>query len=108
MSTLANPKLTMIPVAPIGADVVAGFVDYADGSGAFRNDLRVPRYPDSPNGAALRKLRIDKRLVMRDAAAIVGISGHDYCGIESGRLQLSESDWAQVRNAIASVKGRAT
>jgi hypothetical protein len=101
-----SPPLTIIPVAPIGTYMSRAFVDGRDASGKRFGGIRemaMNEYATSPQGAALRKVRIAMDVTIRVAAGRAGTACAEYCRLEQGELQLSAEDWKRLTKAVLGV-----
>lgn len=92
-------KLDFIKVEPIGAERNLVFVDYANRRGGARFE-DSPVYPTAVEGQRLRSLRQERRITLRRATEILGITGVELSRLECGSLTLSADQWKLVFGAI--------
>lgn len=74
--------LVVTQVAPIGKRTVHGFGHLADGTPIYEWEANV--YPPSTDGTALRELRRELDIGLRDAAKRMGISVVQLSALELG------------------------
>lgn len=89
-----KPLILTEAVEPIGTRTVRGFACRADGSAI--NEWTEPEYPDYPDGRALRQLRLDLQLILREAAAILGMSATDLSALERGRRRFVQGSFERA------------
>jgi len=82
-------RLNPTPVEPIGERDTQGFAHYSDGCRWV--NVRVPVFPPSPDGDALRDVR---RLIgLGEAARHVNLTPEQMSGLERGRYTLTNPEW---------------
>jgi hypothetical protein len=81
---------------PIGTQQTLAFVC----PGGLR-PVDLPVYPPSPRGEALRALRVDLRIGLREAATAMGLSAVELGEIERGvSVPEEEASWAWLEAAL--------
>lgn len=93
------------PVAPIGTRPASGFVDYADGHGAFES-WEEPVYPPSPDGAALHAKRLSLDMSLRECAKLLGMKAVDLSSLEWGRAAFEEGAFEEAMRRIEAAPHR--
>lgn len=98
----AAVKLTVTPVAPIGARKAMAFVEHVDESLSGLHEVELPIYPDSPHGRKLRELRIRHGVGLRYCSELLGLTAVEVSGLERGSHTTDE--WDEVFARLASVE----
>lgn len=94
------------PVVPIGIRQTLAFVDYTPEARArgMRNGLQpigVPEYPPHPRGRALRDLRVDLGLGLRQATAMLGLTAVELSALERGASTLEPAaEWDRAEAVL--------
>lgn len=99
-----NPLATR-EVQPIGTERAVGLAMRSTPGGGRRcafMDTELPSYPESPEGAELRRLRVhDADLTLREAAKRLGLSPSELSGLERGSLTFVEpGGWEYARTLL--------
>jgi len=97
---MADLNLALIPVASIGTEKALAHVNRGSRHHGW-GMIDTPRWPDSPEGRALRVLRLVCDLGLREAAKVLGLSPSDLSALERGSATLSPEDWNRVFVALA-------
>lgn len=85
------PLITVTPVEPAGERGGYGFVSYTDGTSGV-GPVMVKEWPASPRGREIGKARSAAGLLLRQAAAVFGLSAVDLSGLEHGRFVTEQWD----------------
>ncbi len=93
-------SLKLIPVASNGSTVAFAHVNRGDHPHLWGNQT-LPAYPDSPEGRALRVLRLRCDLGLRDAAKVLELTPTDLSSLERGSATLDAASWCRVFVALA-------
>lgn len=72
------------------------------GTMTFHGMVKLKDYPEDPRGEALRVLRIEKNLGLREGARLFGITAPEMSGLEFGRYTLTDLGWSTAHNTLAS------
>ncbi len=96
--------LTLIPIAPRSTAPCPAFV-MREGRGCRLEMVSTPSHAATPEGDALRALRLSRNLSLRDAATLCALSIVDLSGLEHGRYTLSDEDWQALRALLESDRG---
>lgn len=93
--------MKLLPVDPLPpGPPVPAFVHRTSGRSGL--EMVVPtRYPASPEGDALRELRLDLQLGIGVAARRCGLSPVEWSGLENGKYTLSVEDWTALRAKLS-------
>lgn len=96
------PGLRYEPIAPIGTETVYCHQNRGDEPHVW-GPLELPTYPPSPEGEALRDLRVELGLGLREAARVLGLSALELANLERGRARC---EWyvAGARLRLYSIK----
>jgi hypothetical protein len=93
-------------VTPTGERTSGCFVDYADGTGEFK-DMTFKSYPDSPRGRSLFIVRHTAGIYLGTAGKLLGLGAVDISGLERGAFEfVDDADWARAE-ALITDAGRA-
>lgn len=84
--------LVLTPVAPIGKRIMA----------TFHGRYEVDDYPPSPRGRAVRDLRVELGLGLRDTAMALGLTAVQLSDLERGR---ATTDWDEVERRVRALAG---
>lgn len=85
-------------VEPNGKETIRVFGQYADGSPFY--EIEVNTYPKSPEGEALRELRLKLKVGLRIAARELGLTPSELSGLENGMLTC---DWSKHWDTMADI-----
>lgn len=89
--------IRVIPVEPIGAREVTGFVCRENGQGGY-GSITLPAYPPSPDGERLRQKRNELDLGLREAAKRLRIKASELSDLENGRAVTD--DWLKALSEL--------
>lgn len=86
-------------VAPIGTRLTSAFVSREDGCGGLE-EVVMPEYPDDGGaGERFRARRVAAGLLLRQAAAKLGLTAEEVSGLEFGRY-VPEGGWDALYAAL--------
>jgi DNA-binding XRE family transcriptional regulator len=98
VTELERPKpFGFRPVEPIGTRTAYAHVNRGD-KPHYWGPVEFPDFPPSPEGDALRELRMRLRVTLREAAQYLGLSAVDVSALERGAATAA---WPEVFQAIA-------
>ena len=87
--------LRLIPVPSNGTSAAFAHVNRGDRPHLW-GPQSLPTYPDSPEGRALRVLRLRCDLGLREVAAALELTPSEVSALERGSATLAPADWCRV------------
>lgn len=97
--------MTLVKVEPIGTRQAEGFAMRQHGGCGYATWEQAV-YPESPEGEALRRLRVERGLALRRAADILGVRAVDLSAVEMGRMRFEDFSAATRRLSVYRGPGR--
>jgi hypothetical protein len=97
--------LNLIPVEPEG--VTEPHLVFVDGHGFSGTAMeRIPVYPLTDDHKVLKRLRQNRKAVIRSAAEVLGLTCGEYSSLERGSFTLTPREWSWAHEVVRGLEFR--